>query len=126
LRVVLRRLGLHADAGWLRNKLNGAWQDLHGSLPTEERRRGMILFARYCVLHKISPQEVNNTVLAAFEVWCGTEIMRDNAAGLTRRVASGWNWAAAHVTGWPATTLQRANMRDEYVLQLTGLPSSFA
>lgn len=125
-RFVLRRLGLHADAGWQRNKLNGPWQDLHDTLPTEERRRGLILFARYCVLHEISPQQVGNNVLSAFEVWCCTGIIHNNAAGLTRRVASGWNWAAAHVADWPATKLQRANMRDEYVLQLTGLPPSFA
>ena len=125
VRYVLRRLNLHADAGWQRNLLVGPWEALHGSLPTEERRRGLILFARYCVLKDISPQAVDNGVLAAFEAWCFSDIVHDDAAGLTRRVASGWNWAVEHVGGWPSTKLQRADMRDEYVLPLeTSHPAS--
>ena len=53
VRFVLRRLNLHADAGWRRNLLAAPWTALHGSLPTLERRNGLILFARYCVLQEI-------------------------------------------------------------------------
>ena len=126
VRFVLRRLDLHADAGWRRNLLTAPWGALHASLPTLERRNGLILFARYCVLQEISPQDVDNGALAAFEAWCCSDIIHDKVADLTRRVASGWNWAVAHVGGWPSSKLQRADMRDQYVLPLETYPPSFA
>jgi hypothetical protein len=105
LRYILRRLDLPADAMGKSNLLTGVWKMLRDSLPTNERRRGQTLFLRYCLLHNIPPEMVHDDTLAAFEAWCRSDIIYENVEDLTRRVASGWNWAAKNVPGWPQISL---------------------
>jgi integrase len=120
IRYSLVRLGLHArDA-----ELTADWQALYDQL-TDERKKGLIRFMRYCSAGGIAPSDVTQKTLDDFEAWCRTSILKEDIGGLARRVASGWNWAKDNVGGWRQVVLHRQDMRDHYTLPLQAYPPSF-
>ena len=118
LRQVLFRLGRHADAGPRRNVLSPAWATLHAALPSEDRQRGLVRFMRFLTLEGIEPEAVTADLLDRFEVWIRTEMLAENIVSLTRKTASGWNWARTNIAGWPQIELVRQDMRDHYTVAI--------
>jgi len=120
-RRVLTRLGeLDAEVA-----LSPAWQSLKEALPTKERRMGLACFMQYCSRHNIVPEAIDAGQLDSFEVWCRTRQLKADIHGITRRTASGWNWAAEHLSGWPTVRLRRQDMREQYTLPFDQYPASF-
>ncbi len=125
LRQILLRLGRHADAGPRRNVLAPAWATLHAALPSEDRQRGLVRFMRFLTLEGIEPEEVTADLLDRFEVWIRTEMLAENIVSLTRKTASGWNWARTNIAGWPQVELIRPDMRDHYTVAIEAMAVSF-
>ena len=125
LRQILLRLGRHADAGPRRNILAPEWAQLHGALPTPDRQRGLVRFLRFLTLEAISPKDVEPDILARFETWIRSQMLTENITTLTRKTASGWNWARANISGWPPVELQRPNMRDHYTVPIEAMSQPF-
>ena len=124
IREILRRLGLHAPDSRGMDVLSEAWKALHGQLG-DYRGLAMIGFMRFCSLAGIPPEAVTPETLTRFETWCRTQTLGHDPAGRARQTASGWNWAAKHIPGWPAATLARPRMRDHYTLPFEAYPESF-
>jgi len=124
LRRIMRRLDLHAAEPTGRDGLTPAWQDLFDRL-TAYRRLGLIGFMGFCSSIRIDPEAVDADVLVSFEEFCGSRILCPDPAGRARRTASGWNWAAREVAGWPQVHLTRPGMRAFYTIPLTEFPASF-
>lgn len=125
LRQILLRLGRHADAGPRRNVLAPAWATLHAALPSEDRQRGLVRFMRFLTLEGIEPEDVTADLLDRFDTWIRTQMLAENIVSVTRKTASGWNWARANVTDWPQVKLVRQDMRDHYTLAIEAMPVSF-
>lgn len=125
LRQVLIRLGRHADAGPRRNILSPAWAELHALIPTPDRQRGLVRFLRFLTLERIGPDDLTPDLLDRFEVWIRTRMLAENVISVTRKTASGWNWARANVPDWPQVVLVRPDMRDQYTVPIEAMPASF-
>ncbi len=125
LRQVLIRLGRHADAGPRRNILSPAWAELHALIPTPDRQRGLVRFLRFLTLERIGPDDLTPDLLDRFEVWIRTRMLAENVISVTRKTASGWNWARANVPDWPQVELVRPDMRDQYTLPIEAMPAPF-
>jgi integrase len=125
LRYVLCRIGWHADAGHKRNKLSPPWQDLYDRLPTEERRRGMVLFFRALTVEGITPQNVAVDSIDRFETWCRDGILQKDPGGMGRRTAGNWDYARQNIPGWPQVEIVRSGMRDHYGITWDAFPASF-
>ncbi|HET9107134.1 MAG TPA: hypothetical protein VFN79_08065, partial [Steroidobacteraceae bacterium] len=82
VRAVLIRLGLHADAGPRRNELGAPWQALFEALPTDDRRRGLVLFLRFCTLEGMKPERIGADAIDRFEAWCRDAILCADPAGM--------------------------------------------
>lgn len=125
LRQVLIRLGRHAEAGPRRNVLSPAWATLHAALPTEDRQRGLVRFMRFLTLEGVEPEDVTADLLERLDVWIRTQMLAENIVSVTRKTASGWNWARANVADWPQVELVRPDMRDHYTLPIEAMPAPF-
>jgi integrase len=126
LRTILSRLGLHADSRYGKNELSPAWKVLYDTLPTNERRAALVRFFRYLTVKSITPETVTPDALSDFYVWCDTQILHHDAAGLVRRSASNWeNMRKSQQPYWPQVQLYWKGMRDHYALPFSSFPQSF-
>lgn len=125
IRQILIRLGRHADAEPRRNVLSPAWAKLHAALPTVDRQRGLVRFMRFLTLEGIEPDAVTPDLIDCFDIWIRTRMLAENVISVTRKTASGWNWARANVPGWPQVELVRPDMRDQYTRPIEVMPASF-
>lgn len=123
LRAILIRLGLHEDAGPRRNVLSAPWQALYGALPTDDRRRGLVLFFRFCTLQEIDPGRIDLDAINQFETWCREAILCKDPLGMSRRAAGNWSFARDTVSGWPRAELTRTGARDWYAIPWEALPA---
>lgn len=125
LRQILIRLGRHADAGPRRNVLSPAWAALYAALPAEDRQRGLVRFMRFLTLEGIEPEAVTADLLDRFDSWIRTQMLAENIVSVTRKTASGWNWARTTIPGWPEVEFVRPDMRDQYTVPIEAMPASF-
>ncbi len=125
LRKIFFRIGLHADSRYGKNELSPPWKELYDDLPADDRRKSLIRFFRYLTLMDITPETVTPQALSDFYIWCDTQILHDDAAGLARRSASNWEeMRKAKQPGWPQVQLKWAGMRDQYALPFSLFPQS--
>jgi hypothetical protein len=121
LRAVLERLG-ELDSEFA---LTAEWQALYDTIPTVERRRGLVRFFRYASGQERTVAAVCDDTLPAFDIWLQTRQLTDHITAKVTRTASGWNWAVANVPGWPQVVLHRAGMRTNASPPLSAYPLSF-
>lgn len=123
LRAILIRLGLHEDAGPRRNRLSAPWQALYDALPTDDRRRGLVLFFRFCTLQRIDPATIDPRAIDRFEDWCREAILCKDPLGMSRRAAGNWSFVREKIAGWPQVELTRVGARNWYAIPWEAFPA---
>ena len=85
---------------------------------------GLSRFMRFCSVLRISPSEVTNATAARYRAYLLDHSLVDSPHSVYRRTLKNWNWAAAHVAGWPQRKL-KVPQREGYILPWASFPPSF-
>jgi integrase len=125
LRFILRRLGLHASKSPWRETLTPRWRSLIATWTDEYRLMRFGLFCRFASESGIAPEGVSTATFAAFESWCSESILQKSPAQSVRHAMLEWNWAVAHLPGWPSARLFTPGVRPYYTRPLVDFPAEF-
>lgn len=123
--VALQTTGVRVMRRRLRQVLTPPWLDLLRCIPDRYERFRLSRLAGFCAVQGIAPEQVNDTVLAAF----GADLLRhsliDRPKQVHREACLAWNRCAATITGWPQIRFRVPENRRDYALPLSAYPPSF-
>lgn len=121
-RAALRHAEPRLAPGRSRTRLDGPWAVLYARLP---RRQQFALsrFMRFAQDRGVSPDQVDEAVVLAFEEHAAQEIMPRSLQNMCRATRRAWNDAADTVPGWPQQHVDPPTLeRTAYWLEPEALP----
>jgi integrase len=123
-RAALKLTGLAFVPGRYSEPLAPVWADLFCLLNGRRERFGLSRFARYCGIHGIAPNEVDDRVLGQFlqDLEGGGIINKPRA--IHRTTCHLWNQVAASIPSWPQQRVAVPSYRNTYALPWNSFPAS--
>jgi len=104
--AALQRVRCHRHSALSAVPFAPAWQRLYANLPTERLKYALSGLLRYCSLHGIAPEAVDDTVVADYHRYLVDHSLKQHPHRVYRQTCRAWNDAAAEFAGWPRVTLK--------------------
>jgi hypothetical protein len=120
----LRHLGL-AGPGTYLIAMSPAWLALWRCLPDKYAHSSMSRLFRYCSGRDISPADITDDVMGAFEDALREETLIKDPLVTRQNACRAWNRLAGTVRGWPKVRLTVPRYADHYILPWSAFPASF-
>jgi integrase len=121
LRFILRRADVIDAAN---TPISADWSTLLDRLAPKQRC-GLVLFARFCTVRRLTPPMVSSATLEDFLAQLVERTLKPYPRELAARVRKVWNGACASVDGWPQQPLPALTTPARSIKPLTAFPPSF-
>lgn len=115
-RAALKHAGLVQMPGRCREPLSSPWQELSRQLPSNRECFALSRFSRYCTVHGITPDSVDDAVLERFRTALTEQSLAKNPREAHRSACRHWNKAVASIPSWPRQRVSVPDYRCHYVL----------
>ena len=122
VRASLRDAGLAHMPGRYRETPAPEWARLFASLGDAMMRFGLSRLGRYCTVHGILPEQVDDQVLAGFHSHMEAGGLSGNPRSVHRTACIAWNKAAASIPGWPQQRVTVPSYLRSYTVPWESLP----
>jgi hypothetical protein len=106
-------------------KMNDAFQALYDAIPDLLQGYKLSRFFRWCSGQGLSPDQVNDTEVEAFEDAVIKSTLVNNPSKVARQTILTWNKMRDLIDSWPKVTLYRAPSRVPWTFPLEQFPESF-
>src|SRR4051812_35939780 len=116
VRFALKQAGLAHLPGRYREPLAPAWAELHQQLDTAHARFGLSRLSRYCSVHGIAPESLDDAVMDRFLEDLLTGGLVDEPRRVHRTACLAWNKAVDAIAAWPPQRLTVPDYTRTYAL----------
>jgi len=124
VRGTLDHLGLTRFRTRYKDSLAPEWAKLFPLLADSKIRYCLGHFARYCGALGITPDQVDDQVLATFVEDMRSDVLDSEPNNAHRRISVLWNQAVVTIPSWPRQLLSIPDFRKWYVLPWSEFPAS--
>jgi integrase len=106
-------------------EISDEFKALYEAIPDRMMSYKLSRFFRYCSSQGLTPSDVNDGVVAAFEAKLVAETLHKDPSAVSKGVVLTWNKMIDQVPGWPNRSLTRAPKRVPWTIPLENFPTSF-
>ena len=105
--------------------MNTAFQTLYDAVPDRMQVYKLSRFFRWCSDQGLSPDQVTDTLIEAFEDAVTEATLVKDPSKVARKAVLTWNKMKDRVEGWPDITLYRTPSRIPWTFPLEEFPATF-
>ena len=106
-------------------EMSAAFQKLYEAIPDRMLSYKLSRLFRFCSAHDLSPDDVDDVIITAFEADLISETLHKDPGKVAREAVLTWNKMIDRVPSWPSRRLTRIRKRIPWTYPLENFPASF-